>query len=78
MKSSFHLYQCIFVGSRPLIKIPYLLILDTFVDPPLPLQIFWLCQEYVFQNRGVLCNYRVWEEETKRKIFGLMFRGGRL
>ena len=35
---------------------------------------------FVFQNRGSVCNYRVWEEETKRQLFGLMYKGkgGRL
>ena len=31
-----------------------------------------------FQNRGVPCDYLVREEGTKRLIFGLMCRGGRL
>ena len=32
-----------------------------------------LCME-----RGVPCNYHVWEEEMKRQISCLMYRGGRL
>ena len=35
-------------------------------------------EDYVFQNRGDPCNYRVREEETKRPIFGLTCGGGRL
>ena len=64
---------------------PRLLILDTFVGPratirtPLPTTLLmWHCEEYGFQNRDVSCNYRVQEEEKKRQIFGLMYRGGLL
>ena len=57
----------------------HLLILDTFVGPhstirtPTPQHaLIWHCEEYVFQIRGVSCNYRLREEETKLRIFGLM------
>ena len=80
MKNSSYLYQYIFVGP-PLIKTPRLLILDTFcqsqpdyLDPPL----IWPCEEYVFQNRDVPCNYQVREEEAKPQSFDLMCKSGRL
>ena len=64
-----------------MIKIPRLLKLDTFVGPhptiptPLP-SLIWHCEEYVFQNQGIPCNYWLREEETKHQ--GLMCSGGRL
>ena len=77
-----------FLSDLLLIKTPLLLILDTFVCPHptiwIPPQnththtLIWHCEEYVFQNRGVPCNYRVREGETKRQIFDLMYRGGGL
>ena len=30
-----------------------------------------------FQNRGVACDYQVGEDETKRQMFGLIYRCGR-
>ena len=63
------------------IKTPVLLILDTFAGRRPIIQIpllIWHCQENVFQNRGVPCNYLVREEGMKRQIFGLMYRGVRL
>ena len=57
-----------------------LLILDIFVGPH---QTFWNAPPPTYlalrtMERGVPCNYRVREEETKRQIFGLMCRGVRL
>ena len=81
MKKSFYSYYYIFFVPA-LIKRPYLLIVDTFVGPRLTIRIPYThahligTEEYVSQNRGVPWNYRVWEEETKRQIFGLICRGG--
>ena len=33
---------------------------------------------YGFQNPGSDCNLLMWEEETKRELFGLMYKGGHL
>ena len=81
MKSSFYLYQYIFVGP-PLIKMPRLLTLDTCVGPrptiripPSSPPLVCHCEEYIFQNGSVPCNYLVREKETKRQ--GLLYRGGR-
>ena len=63
----------IFLKDPLLIKTSRSLILKTnYSDPPL----IWHCEEYVFQNQGVPCNYRVLEEETKHQIFGLICKGG--
>ena len=72
----------VFLPDSPLIKSPRLLMLDIFVSlRPIiltPFPFIWHCEEYVFQNVGVPCNYRVREEETKRQTFGLLCRVGRL
>ena len=33
---------------------------------------------YTFKNRGGSCSYRVWKEQTKGQLFGLMCKCGRL
>ena len=44
------IYINIFLSEPPLIKIPCLLILDTFVGPRgLPPSLIWHCEEYVFK-----------------------------
>ena len=53
-----------FCWTPPLIKTPCLSI-HLCQPPPKqfgPPQLIWHCEEYVFQNWGVACNYRVQEE----------------
>ena len=73
-KKTVFIYIDVFSADPPFVNAWHLCLSPLNSSDPFPPQhaLIWHCEEYVFQNRGVPCNYRLREEETKLRIFGLM------